>query len=149
MDNRYAFKINNIKFKNGENLEPSKINIIIGPNNAGKSKFLREISGFFYGKKEEMYILNDLNFELPKSYRDFYKNYDLENKIITVNGNNVLRTYFNCADDFYYPFIQDEKYFEKDILCKENYKEFLHEYGCLFLNYLGTENRLTMIKMQE
>lgn len=39
----YNFKINEILTNNGEKIIPKKINLIIGPNNSGKSQFLKDI----------------------------------------------------------------------------------------------------------
>ena len=149
MVRKYNFKINNIDLKNGENLKPNKINIIIGPNNSGKSKFLREISGFFYQNDEKNFIIKDIKFDLPKKYKEFYDSYNLKNKLFYCNNSIYLKTYFNGIEDFTYPNVQDENYFTKNILKSNDKNTFLREYGCLFLNYLGTENRLTMIKSQK
>ena len=149
MVRKYNFKINNIDLKNGENLKPNKINIVIGPNNSGKSKFLREISGFFYQNDEKNFIIKDIEFDLPKTYQEFYDSYNLKNKLFYWNNSIYLKTYFNGIENFTYPNVQDENYFTNNILKSNDRNKFLREYGCLFLNYLGTENRLTMIKSQK
>lgn len=145
----YNFKINKINLKNGENIIPNRVNIIIGPNNAGKSKFLREIAGCFHETDErEKYILNDIEFDLPNSEKVFNESYDIENKIVKdEHGNAYLRAFFNLGNFYSYPnFRMDKESFESYFINSKNYKYFLECYGCLFLNYLGTENRLTMIK---
>lgn len=53
----YKFKINNINVNspNGNTvIEPKKINVIVGPNNSGKSRLLKEIRNYLAGD------LNDL-----------------------------------------------------------------------------------------
>ncbi len=39
----YNFKIKEILTNNGTKINPKKINVIIGPNNCGKSQFLKDI----------------------------------------------------------------------------------------------------------
>ena len=145
----YNFKINKINLKNGDSFIPNRINVVIGPNNAGKSKFLREIAGCFHetGEKEN-YILENIEFDLPTSEEVFNKSYDVENKKAKdENGNIYLRTFFNLGNFYsYLNYNMNKENFKRNFIDSNNYKYFLECYGCLFLNYLGTENRLTMIK---
>lgn len=141
MKENYYFEINKIKLKNEQEIKPNKINIIIGPNNAGKSKFLRELSGFFYKNNEQNYIIDDIDCKLPSSFESLYNSYDLKDKIvIDSNGSKRLRAYYNNQSSYFYPYFNNIDYISKSNL--------LDSYGCLFLSYLGTENRLTMIKSQ-
>lgn len=39
----YNFKISKISTNFGDVMEPKKVNVIIGPNNSGKSQFLKDI----------------------------------------------------------------------------------------------------------
>ena len=148
----YNFKINKINLKNGEHFVPNRINVVIGPNNAGKSKFLREIAGCFHdtGEKEN-YILENIEFDLPTSEEAFNKSYDIENKKVKdENGSTYLRTFFNLGNFYsYLDYRMNEEIFKMNFIDSNNYRYFLECYGCLFLNYLGTENRLTMIKKKE
>ena len=95
----YNFKINKINLKNGDSFIPNRINVVIGPNNAGKSKFLREIAGCFHETDEkENYILESIEFDLPTSEEVFNKSYDIENKKAKDEyGNIYLRTFFNLG----------------------------------------------------
>lgn len=148
----YNFKINKINLKNGNHFVPNRINVVIGPNNAGKSKFLREIAGCFHdtGEKEN-YILENIEFDLPTSEEAFNKSYDIENKKAKdEHGNTYLRTFFNLGKFYsYLDYRMDKEIFKRNFIDSNNYRYFLECYGCLFLNYLGTENRLTMIKKKE
>ncbi len=148
----YNFKINKINLKNGDSFIPNRINVVIGPNNAGKSKFLREIAGCFHETDEkENYILENIEFDLPTSEEVFNKSYDIENKKTKdEHGNIFLRTFFNFENfHSYLNYNINKASFKVSFIDLRNYKYFLDCYGCLFLNYLGTENRLTMIKRKE
>lgn len=148
----YNFKINKINLKNGDRFIPNRINVVIGPNNAGKSKFLREIAGCFHDTDEkENYILENIEFDLPTSEEVFNKSYDIENKKFKDQyGSTYLRTFFNLGNSHSYSnFNMNTEFFKRSFIDSNNYNFFLNCYGCLFLNYLGTENRLTMIKKHE
>lgn len=142
----YKFKIEKIKFTNGEEFEPNKVNIIIGPNNSGKSKTLKEIADIFYNVKDTKYIVKDINYNLPESYEEFYSSYNLEDKIMEGGNYRTLRVYANYEDKEVYLNLQNDDFYQKNI---KSSNVFLKDFGRIFLNYLGTENRLTMIKKSE
>jgi len=142
----YQLKIEKIILKNEQEIEPKKINIIIGPNNSGKSKFLKEIGDLFYNSQDEKYIINNIKINLPNTYEEFCKDYKLEEKTFKDSFNyNRLRVYSNYGENASYPHLLTNN--QADSIIKyADYNLFCKSYGALFLNYLGTENRLTMIK---
>lgn len=142
----YQLKIEKIILKNKQEIEPKKINIIIGPNNSGKSKFLKEIGDSFYNSQDENYIINDIKVNLPQTYEEFFEDYKLEEKIFKDAFNNDrLRVYSNYGGNISYPYLYPKENADS-IIKSADYNLFCKSYGSLFLNYLGTENRLTMIK---
>lgn len=144
---KYNLKINKIMLKNGDEYIPNKVNVIIGPNNVGKSKFLKEISDYFYGINNLNYILENIDIKFPNSYQEFRESYELDKKIFIKENIERLRTYSNYVDNWYYPCMQNDDY-NNMIINNRNISEFLKNFGSLFISYLGTENRLTMIKSQ-
>lgn len=89
----YNFKIKEIITNNGTTIIPKGINIIIGPNNSGKSQFLKDIknslSSHNYLNKQNITIKN-MEYVLPKNKEEFISRYNLHSKI------------FNNADNQYY-----------------------------------------------
>ncbi len=145
---KYEFKINKIILKNGNEIIPNKINVIIGPNNVGKSKFLKEIADCFYNINSQKYILENIDITFPNSYKELYESYELDNRIIEKDNSKMLRAYSNYIDVWNYPYMQDENY-TNQVISNKNIGNFLEMFGSLFISYLGTENRLTMIKSQQ
>lgn len=97
----YCFKINKIILKNNQIIEPKKINIIVGPNNAGKSRFLKDIKNIItntdFNSEEKNLIIDKLEYELPKNKDEFIKRYNLETKIIKRDSNSwSLKSYFGA-----------------------------------------------------
>ena len=144
----YKFKINEIILKNKQKIKPKKINIIIGPNNTGKSRFLKEIANEVSYVREENYLIDNIEMKLPKNYEELRKGYRIDEKIITdVANNKRLLIYNNYNNQNEYPYLQDDRYYES-IIDGSN-KDFLRDFGGMFLNYLGTENRLIMLKEKD
>lgn len=93
----YNFKIKNIKTNDGSSIVPKGINIIIGPNNSGKSQFLKDIrtilgSNNYMGKKS--LVISSLSYELPTNKNDFISRYGIESKIFKdPNNQYYIRNY--------------------------------------------------------
>lgn len=159
----YNFKIDKLILKNGEEIIPNKINIIVGPNSAGKSTFLKDIrsmldSAYDYKRK----FIDKMEFEMPKTPKDLINSYDLENKLCEYNGSIYFKDYTgskilnigsdsdlnNLLENLNY-FIsdnwQDELY---DMISNANPENFLNVCGHFFVSYLGTEEKLLAIKVQ-
>lgn len=107
--------------------------MVIGPNNAGKSKFLREIAGCFHetGEKEN-YILESIEFDLPTSEEVFNKSYDIDNKKTKdEHGNIFLRTFFNFENfRSYLNYNINKASFKVSFIDSKNYRYF---FGLLWM----------------
>lgn len=145
----YQFKLDKIILKKDKTeYIPNKINIIIGPNNSGKSRFLKEIAEVLSVGKKDRYIIDKIEFKLPKDYNELNQTYDIENKItkVDINGNQHLKVYNNYKNETQYPLYMGSNNINNWISNK--YYEYFLEYSALFFSYLGTENRLTMFKQK-
>ena len=81
----YKFKINNININslNGNAvIEPNNINVIVGPNNSGKSRLLKEIINYLAGDLNDLKIINDIGFTMPSSFEELNESYDIKNRVI-------------------------------------------------------------------
>lgn len=163
----YKFKINNIGVNslNGNTvIEPKKINVIVGPNNSGKSRFLKEIRNYLAGDFNDLKIIDDIDFTMPSSFDELDGSYDIKNKIIhDKNGNTIFKYYVNKPDKIYNNSFSIDNYLTRnqplfgvsdianstnEIISKENKTEFLRFFGGFFFQYLGTEERLMICKTQ-
>ena len=162
----YKFKIDKLELNSMGELqciEPKQINVIIGPNNSGKSRFLKELRDWLSGDKNNIKIINSMKFTYPKSFDHLEKSYNIKNKIIKDRfGNLVLRTYLNKPTQPWDPNTTYENYYMNNLNCietswKENFQDiiqgkneisFFHYFGPLFFKYIGTEERLTICKIQ-
>lgn len=94
----YNFKINEIKTNDGSTIIPNQINIIIGPNSSGKSRFLKEIRNSLSNnhrfQHQKNIIIKNYEYELPNNKDEFLKTYDIANRIfISNNDQRYIRNY--------------------------------------------------------
>lgn len=99
----YNFKIKQIITNNGTAIIPKSINIIIGPNNSGKSQFLKDIknslSSHNYLNKKNIAI-RDMEYILPKNKEEFISRYNLHSKIFSNSDNQYyIRNYSGIYDN--------------------------------------------------
>lgn len=141
MEERFIFKIDKIVLKNRQEIIPQKINVIIGPNNAGKSKLLREIASFFWNTKERNVIISDIDFYLPDNLEKIKNDYNIEKKSFESGSSKYI---YNDSN------LEEMAIIYSEYSWKEKNKHiFLKKLGQIFINYLGTKQRLTMIEMKE
>lgn len=163
----YKFKINKIEV-NGTNgkeiIIPKKINIIVGPNNSGKSRFLKELRDYISGETKNIKIIDQICCSFPENFLSFDKAYNINDKIIKDKfGNNALRLYSNkpnqnlsslssIEDSFkqsFNTFYGDSETYFSRIIDSKNTADFFKTFGPLFYKYMGTEERLTICKEQK
>ena len=163
----YKFKINKIEVNGTTGKEiiiPKKINIIVGPNNSGKSRFLKELRDYMSGETKNIKIINQIYYSFPENFSSFDKAYNINNKIIKDKfGNNALRLYSNkpnqnlsslssIEDSFkqsFNMFYEDSETYFSRIIDSKNTADFFKTFGPLFYKYMGTEERLTICKEQK
>lgn len=163
----YKFRVNKLTLNStsgAKDIDLKSLNIIIGPNNSGKSKLLKEVSSVLAGEDENIDIIEDLKFSFPENKETFIKSYDIRNKIsIDLNNNHVLRVYSNknvqSVDSnmsFESRFSRDVTYIDSfweenldSILENKNNTDFFRIFGQLFYQYLGTEEKLLMSNKQK
>lgn len=162
----YRFKIDRINVNTTDGIQtfvPKKINIIVGPNNSGKSRLLKEIRDYLSGDRIDIKIIADMQCTLPKDLCELDEAYNIESKMAQdIHGNWMLKVYTNKPDSGLDMTASLESYFTRNVnmfsgdwrehytnIIKEgNMEGFLHWLGTLFYQYLGTEERLTICKTQ-
>lgn len=65
----YQFKINKIVVNTSDGTKdiiPKKVNILVGPNNSGKSRLLKELRDYLSGDIRDIKIINNIDFLIRK-----------------------------------------------------------------------------------
>lgn len=163
----YRFRMKKIKVNTIDeriSIVPKKINVIIGPNNSGKSRFLKEIRNFFNGNNKELKIIEGIEYDFPDSLSSLNESYDVASKMSRdFWGNWMLRVYSGQAINNWDINASLESYntknlnviggdweeFLNNIIKNKEYCSFFQQCGSLFYQYLGTEERLIICKMQK
>lgn len=163
----YRFKIKKLNINTVDGLlemEPKKINVIIGPNNSGKSRMLKELRDFLSGDMRDIKIIETIDYDYPSNLERIDESYDIKSRMAKdLYGNWILRTYSNKSDQPWDTNATFESYFTRnlnsigedwgtffeDIIKNKEQNQFFQYLGSLFFQYLGTEERLTICKMQK
>lgn len=162
----YRFNLENIivNTKDGtKNIIPKKINVFVGPNNSGKSRFLKEIRDYLSGDYRDIKIISEIKHPFPDSLSDMEDVYEISSKMIKdFYGNWMLKSYSSKPTQSFDMNITMDSYFTRNmntfsgewheflsgIIERKNKEEFFNWFGNLFYQYLGTEERLTICKLQ-
>ena len=163
----FRFYIDNISVRIAEgtlDIVPKKINVLVGPNNAGKSRLLREIRDYLSGDKSDLKIVDKIQCPFPENLSGLDESYHITEKMVKdINGNWMLKAYSNkpsyamdmnvTLENYHVRNMATlsgewRQYFE-GIIARKDYTQFFTWFGPLFYQYLGTEERLTICKMQK
>ena len=162
----YKFKIDSISvntISGDKAIQPKSVNVIIGPNNSGKSRFLKEIRNYLSGKTDTLRIIKELSHEFPDNINDLDSSYALSQKLSRdMYGNWFLRVYSNkttqeldmneSLENYhsrgFSSFSGDWHSFYEGIIERKHPAEFFDHFGSLFFQYVGTEERLLICKAQ-
>jgi len=78
----YTYKLTRIVFKDGTAIEPGSLTVIIGPNNAGKSRVLKDIVAKTTRNTQNQIIpgvvVDDVEWTLPQSIQELHETYHIE-----------------------------------------------------------------------
>ncbi len=98
----YNFKICEIITNSGYKIVPKAINVVIGPNNSGKSQFLKDIKLLLSnagGYNLKNIVINEMNYILPNNLEDFIKRYNLSSRVFKNHYNQYyIRNYSGISN---------------------------------------------------
>lgn len=151
----YKYKIEEIIFKNGEKIAPKSLTIIVGPNNSGKSRVLREILGLSTRESIKKIILEDIAFQFPASWEELIESYNI--KTCTDEFGNRI---YECGSSLDPVFSEDKAHsgIEVGPNLHEGWLSNLHQqnriwlkstFGKFSIGFLGTEDRLNIIRQAQ
>lgn len=171
----YQFKINSLSFKcSNQQIVPKKINVIIGPNNSGKSRALKEIRSEILGHPERHFsgsgqinsvVFDHIDLNMPASSDDLISSYSLGNRVVRHEGGWRVRDYCNMGkrlspDGGYASYSRQTNFYSApswidgldSVLsdCEahggehEARFESLEFFGPCMVDYVGTEDRLLL-----
>lgn len=145
----FQYKIEKIIFNDKSEIIPGNLTVIVGPNNCGKSRILKDIKSLTSERINKSVIISDIEYSLPSSVEDLTKAYDittftdLNNNIFlrTLSSNLVSQHSVNVGVDW-------EQNLQNILIRKNNTTKstFSHWFGSFFVSLFETEERLKMAK---
>ncbi|MEH2063652.1 MAG: ATP-binding protein [Nostoc sp.] len=145
----YTYKLTHILFNDGLKIIPGNITVIIGPNNAGKSRVLKDIAWkTTQDKHSQGIVVTDVEWTYPCSLQEIRDTYNVE-RYRDENGNWMFRTLapeldqeHNIGGGGEWP-----SWYEGNFqYLIENKLQFVQYFGRSMVAFLTTENRLQLVK---
>jgi len=142
----YTYKLTRIVFNNGEEIQPGNLTVIIGPNNVGKSRTLKDIAQQST-KRQPLpgVIVNDVEWTTPQSLQELREAYALE-RYQDENNNWLFRTLapeLSKEHQTNASFWSEEQQISSYL---SNKPLFAEHFGVAMLAFITTEYRLQLVK---
>jgi len=148
----YQYKIDKILFNDGSSICPGALTIIVGPNNCGKSRILKDIKSLTSDQNKNSVVVTDVEYSIPDTVEALKEAYkittfsDKNNKLYlrTLSSNLVTQHNIGVGVDW-------EQNCQNWLDQKnDNTKnQFRHWFGSFFVSLFETEDRLKLIKESE
>jgi len=147
----YRYRINKIIFNNGDEISLKALTVIVGPNNSGKSRILKDILELATKQDPNVVLLRELDFSMPDSFEDLVTAYNIKLHM-DKSGNCSLRPLLPTLAGTWSTSMGNSTGWEE--MWKNNLKNkaapklkqsFGSTFGNHFLTFLNTEDRLRLI----
>lgn len=149
-ETNYQFKVNEIEFKDGTLYKPTRINVLVGANNCGKTQTLKDIMNYIIGTKNSGIILNEIKLNYPVNFLEMNNKYkfnigkdDYGNE--RING---IKPTLLEHESFVSSQNVEESINNALKRNNEDYLRFRSLLGKALLTYINTENRLKLVNRQ-
>ena len=148
----FQYKIEKLTFNDDTEITPGNLTIIVGPNNCGKSRILKDIKSLTSDQTGKSIVVSDLEYSLPNSVADLVESCEI--KTFSDQNNNVfLRTLSSdlVSQHSVHVGIDWETNFQNllDQNSDHTKKQFSYWFGSFFVSLFETEERLKLAKESE
>jgi len=86
---KYAYRINSLKLKQGTPVKTGKINVFVGANNCGKTQVLKDILSYITGSANSHVVLEELAITFPETWNAMKESYCIP--VYDTNSGQQLR----------------------------------------------------------
>ncbi|QFY43976.1 AAA family ATPase [Candidatus Methylospira mobilis] len=148
----YEYKIERLRFNDGTEIVPGHLTVVVGPNNCGKSRILKDIKSLTSDQTSKSVVVTELDFNLPSSVTELVDSCEITT--FTDENNNVfLRTLSsNLVSQHNVPVGLGWETSFQNLLNQNNSNTkrlFSHWFGSFFVSFFETEERLKLAKESE
>lgn len=148
----YQYKIEKIHFNDGSSICPGALTIIVGPNNCGKSRILKDIKSITTDMNQHSVVVTEVEYTIPDTVKDLIAAYNIR-AYSDINKNVSIRTLSsNLMSQHNIGVGADWEQNCQDWLAQKNENtknNFRQWFGSFFVSLLETEDRLKLIKETE
>lgn len=74
-DDMFKYRIEEVCFSDGTRITPGPLTVIVGPNNSGKSRALRDIETLATGSKKTRVVVTGLSHSIPPNVQELLDAY--------------------------------------------------------------------------
>lgn len=144
----YQYKLTDITFNDNTSFEPTNLTVILGPNNSGKSRILKEIARYTTQHPSEGLIVKNVQWTTPSNYKDLCDSYDLE-RYRDENNNwaiEYLSTDLMTSNGRGHGGDWQSEVESKWNVYGLQHNNFAVNFGSGLVAFLTTENRLQLLK---
>ncbi|MEH1928790.1 MAG: AAA family ATPase [Nostoc sp.] len=143
----YIYKLTRIVFNNGEEVQPGNLTVIIGPNNTGKSRTLKDIAQKTTRSTPiPGVVVSDVEWTTPQNLQELREAYSLE-RYQDEHTNWMFRT---LAPELSQEHQASANFWsEKDEVISyilSNKSMFADNFGIAMVAFITTEHRLQLVK---
>jgi energy-coupling factor transporter ATP-binding protein EcfA2 len=138
-------RLKTLTFSDGSVVEVSDILVLVGPNNAGKSRALKDVDHLLHGQIDHVCrVVRQLEIDIPESIEELVANTGID--AAEQGPNVILRSLESNLRQGHAPtwgnmtLAEQDKYFPRDRT------GFLRTLGGFIFSHLGTEERLAIVK---
>jgi ABC-type Mn2+/Zn2+ transport system ATPase subunit len=149
-DSTFRYRIENVTLDDGFTISPGDLTVIVGPNNSGKSRFLKDLLSLASGKRAGT-IISEARFSLPISFESLCAAYEplvrrLHDKSIGGSvwrhlGSTLVKEEQNATAGKW-----PESFKSEFMTRRTSQQHFGSTYGKGLVAYINTEDRLRLIK---
>ncbi len=145
----YQYGIQSIVLNDGTTIQPDKLTVLVGPNNAGKSRVLKEISAFTTMRQPPKgIVVSSVAVNRPETLAILRKSYDVE-RHVDQNGNWMFRSLSpDLSQEFHVSAgVWPDAYESRFSQAEDSWMPFFAEqFGRAMVAFLTTEARLQMVR---
>lgn len=143
---KYAYRIDSLKLKQGTPVKTGKINVFVGANNCGKTQVLKDMLSYITGSANSHVVLEELAITFPETWKAMKESYCIP--VYDTNSGQQLRHISPTLDakrlEFTTTNLEDN--LEKWLI--NNKLQFRKLTGASFVTFLNTDNRLKLAAAQ-
>ena len=145
----FTYRIEEVCFSDSTRITPGPLTVIVGPNNSGKSRALRDIESLATGSKKTHLVVTGLQHSLPRSGKELLDAYKVEshtdesNNVFLRSLSSTMTTQHNIHVGHEWETTLEGFLSTQDANSRATFAAW---FGNMFVSMFSTEDRLRLIK---